>query len=386
MKCKKKLIYSVQNPKAISRHMEKCHKDILVEGIKRKNDAQSNSVKSFFSKKIKSVLQSVSPADQKVGEARLVKWIAESLRPFSIVEDEGFKEFAEFLCNVNGRFVIPSRFKLTKDLSKMSSLITKKMKEMMKRDMKYFSASTDIWSSRRMDSFMALTLHYVTDKFRMVNFTLEVAELHGRHTGNFIKDELTKYFDFWGLNKQNLVYMSRDNGSNIVKACREWEIQHFGCIGHCLHLIVGPLFIGRNSNDDEAEIDSNVVEDDIIDYDMQEIIDISQRRVQSEAAIATKIVFTVTKLRKIVKYIRSSVLAKEKLAHYQSLTGTNNFFTVCFYYINFYSCSRYEFTRRARRPNEMEFYVYYAREVDSFKDSSKKFPRLFNITGRKEGI
>ena len=51
LKCKIKLIYSVQNPKAISRHMEKYHKDILVEGIKRKNDAVSNSVKSFFSKK-----------------------------------------------------------------------------------------------------------------------------------------------------------------------------------------------------------------------------------------------------------------------------------------------------------------------------------------------
>ena len=68
----------------------------------------------------------------------MVKGIAESLRPFSIVEDEGFKDFAEFLCNVNGRFVIPSRFKLRKDLSKISSLTTSKMREMMKKDMKYF--------------------------------------------------------------------------------------------------------------------------------------------------------------------------------------------------------------------------------------------------------
>ena len=186
-----------------------------------------------------------------------------------------------------------------------------------------------------MDSFMALTLQYVTDKFKMVNLTLEVSQLHGRHTGNFIKDELIKYFDLWGLNKENLVLMSRDNGSNIVKACRDWGIQHFGCIGHCLHLIVGPLFIKRDSNNnDEAEsfIDSSVVEDDIVDYDTEEILEISQSRVQSEAAIATKIVFVVTKLRKITKYIRSSVLAKEKLAHYQNLTGTNNFYCMLLLY------------------------------------------------------
>jgi len=56
LKCNQKLIYSVHNPKAIARHMEKYHQDILQEGIKRKNDAQSNSVKSFFSKKIKADL------------------------------------------------------------------------------------------------------------------------------------------------------------------------------------------------------------------------------------------------------------------------------------------------------------------------------------------
>ena len=84
-------------------------------------------------------------------------------------------------------------------------------------------------------------------------------------------------------------------------------------IGHCLHLIVRPLFIMRDSNNnDEAEslIDSNVVED----YDMEEIIEITQSRVPTESTIATKIVFVVTKLRKITKYIRSSVVAKEKLA------------------------------------------------------------------------
>ena len=56
------------------------------------------------------------------------------------------------------------------------------------------------------------------DEFKMVNLTLEVSKLHGRHTGNFIKDELIKYFDFWGIHKENLVLMSRDNGSNFVKA------------------------------------------------------------------------------------------------------------------------------------------------------------------------
>ena len=54
----------------------------------------------------------------------------------------------------------------------------------------------------------------------MVNFTLEVSQLHGRHTGDFIKQELLKYFQSWGLDTEYLVMMSRDTGSNIVKAFR----------------------------------------------------------------------------------------------------------------------------------------------------------------------
>ena len=39
--------------------------------------------------------------------------------------------------------------------------------------------------------------------------------------------------------------MLRDNASNAIKACRDWGIPHFGCIGHTLHLIVGPLFVHK---------------------------------------------------------------------------------------------------------------------------------------------
>ena len=90
---------------------------------------------------------------------------------------------------------------------------------------------------------------------------------------------------------------------------------------------MGPLFIARDSNNNdetEAIVDSNVVEDDVVDYDIEEIIEIAHSRVPSESQITTNIVFVVMKLRKITKYIRSSVIAKEKLAHYQKLTGTKN--------------------------------------------------------------
>ena len=51
----------------------------------------------------------MSKANQARGEALLVKWVAESLRPFQIVEDNGFRDLVKFLCQLNGQFLVPTR-------------------------------------------------------------------------------------------------------------------------------------------------------------------------------------------------------------------------------------------------------------------------------------
>ena len=72
---------------------------------------------------------------------------------------------------------------------------------------------------------------------------LEIREVQGSHTGEMIMDELKSSFDAWNLNPMLLAMMIRDSGSNIKKACREWGISNFSCIGHNFHLITGPLLI-----------------------------------------------------------------------------------------------------------------------------------------------
>jgi hypothetical protein len=97
-KCKIKLSWCTQNPKAVQRHMNKYHNDILTES-KKPNRAFTMEVKTldhFYSKKLKTDLLPPSKADQTKGKTLLVKWVAESLRPFTVVEDKGFCEFVQF--------------------------------------------------------------------------------------------------------------------------------------------------------------------------------------------------------------------------------------------------------------------------------------------------
>ena len=214
--CKCKISYSTGNPKNLKRHMEKFHPTDLEENLKRKQP-QGKSIQHFYSKKIKASLRPASNADQLKGEAILVKWVAESLRPFTIVEDSGFRELVQFLCNLNKEFSVPGRQKLRSQLVLFAEMLREKIVEKIDKDVKFFSATTDIWSSRTMESFMALTLHSLTEDFHPINFTLAVEPLRGRHTASFIHKSLQQQFDSWRLNKEFLVVMNRDYASNVIK-------------------------------------------------------------------------------------------------------------------------------------------------------------------------
>jgi len=98
-----------------------------------------------------------------------------------------------------------------------------------------------MWSGRTREAFISVTGHYLTKEFTQRNFTLEVSPVRGRHTAINIQNLLSGSFSNWGLAKENLSLMARDNGSNIVAACNMWGIKHIGCIGHGLHLVVNPF-------------------------------------------------------------------------------------------------------------------------------------------------
>jgi len=86
-------------------------------------------------------------SDQTKGEVLLVKFIDESIWPFLIVEDNGFLNFVDFLCNLCRQFSVPSHMKVRNPLMEFGELLQSKMKEKIKSDIKYFSTTTDIWSS-----------------------------------------------------------------------------------------------------------------------------------------------------------------------------------------------------------------------------------------------
>ena len=124
--------------------------------------------------------------------------------------------------------------------------------------------------------------------------------------------------------------MLRDSGSNMVKACVDWGIPHFPCIGHSLHLVVSPFLLQKKKkstkdNEDKAEAeeeapvndDESSVEEEANDSDPTMDEDVEEDPYSDSFAAlydqealknVRKLVF---KLRKITKYIKNSTKCKE---------------------------------------------------------------------------
>jgi len=247
-------------------------------------------------------MKNASSGDQVHFRRLLGRWTARSLRPFSVTEDSGLQDVIDFASSVKGRLILSSRNTNHKYVMEESKLISQKVSKEIEKECLYFACTTDMWSSRHRKSFMALTHHFLTEDFTLRNFVLEIKEVFGSHTGEMILDHMQMSFKLWKLDPLLLAMMVRDSGSNVIKACREWGISNFSCVGHNFHLTTGPLLVkpkGKKCVTDSDEDDVDDLYDDCF----------SELYVDHE--IMTKIRLIVDEVRKLTSVIKNSTKAIE---------------------------------------------------------------------------
>lgn len=145
------------------------------------------SIQDLFTSASSVYMPKASPADQKRGEALLLCWIVGSVRAFKILEDKGFIAFCEFLNGLKTKFRVTSRTELSKQVKKLNSAVSIHVKHSILTEMDWFCVTTDIWTSRTMEGFMAVTLHYLSPNFQMKEFVLEVRQFGAAHTADNIR-------------------------------------------------------------------------------------------------------------------------------------------------------------------------------------------------------
>ena len=154
-----------------------------------------------------------------------------------------------FAMQVNGTLAFPLKNTNKSRIDDLAKVIRSKLMKGIAEKCAFFSSTSDMWSSRLMKAFMAFTIHFLCDDFQRHNYTLAIKPTEGKHTGDLIREYMQNILKEWCLSEDRIVMMLRDSGSNMVKACEDWGIPHFPCIGHSLHLVVGPFLLEKKDKD-----------------------------------------------------------------------------------------------------------------------------------------
>ena len=216
--CKVEVPYhSTKNTKGVERHMKNFHASMVTSFLERKEQElkRKGAINNYFPNKVPKKNKMASRANIEKFHRMLAVWTATALRPFSIVEDVELQEIISFATHVNGELKLPSRNTNRKNVLGESKRVKELVRSDIEKNCSMFAATTDMWSSRNMKAFMALTVHFLTQAFEMRNYTLEVKPVIGKHTAHMIRSELEECFYKWGLSSVDLSMMLRDSGSNI---------------------------------------------------------------------------------------------------------------------------------------------------------------------------
>ncbi|KAJ7992907.1 hypothetical protein DPEC_G00266940 [Dallia pectoralis] len=90
---------------------------------------------------------------------------------------------------------------------------------------------------RTVDTYMAITVQFITQSWEMEGWCLGCSALYSDHTADTLKEALEEIItDSWGLDMANLTGITTDNASNNRKAFSEYT--WIPCFGHNLHLAV----------------------------------------------------------------------------------------------------------------------------------------------------
>jgi hypothetical protein len=167
--------------------------------------------------------------------------------PLSIVDHVSFKNF---MIDVDPKYKPIQRRDLTRShLPIYYKKCSSKLQEICNK-LNHVSLTLDVWSDRRMRSYLGITLHgIIDDKHR--SFLLSFEPLEGHHTGDKLAAEFDRVIQLYNLNDK-IVRLITDNASNNLAAFDN---------------IILPGFEDyfNETLDDESESDSN---DELIDDDI----------------------------------------------------------------------------------------------------------------------
>ena len=154
-------------------------------------------------------LQRCTERRAKVVSDMILNMIIKDIRPIAIVEGEGFQEMMHL---VEPGYKVPSRKYFTKSLHLKYSEGVKNLKKMLTDEASSLAITTDIWTSSTNDSYIPLTIHFVTKEWETRNCILETRSFPEHHKGANIADKLKDMMSVFDIENSKVVAVVHDQG------------------------------------------------------------------------------------------------------------------------------------------------------------------------------
>ena len=163
------------------------------------------------------------------------------MKATTIVEDRGF---CEYVVHLDPSCQLPSRCTLTRELLPQLDDDVKEEVETVLSSVETVSLTTDSWTSRSTENYIAVTAHYITTKWEMGSYLLERFKYSERHTAENLRDELLRVIREWKL-EGKIVAVCTDNAANITAAVKIVKWRHLPCFAHTLSLFKSCVLFKR---------------------------------------------------------------------------------------------------------------------------------------------
>lgn len=156
--------------------------------------------------------------------------------PYSIVEKLGFKIFMH---NYEKRYEIPSRKYFSKTIiPEMYNKTKDLLADSFKLNVIKAALTTDIWTSNANESFLSLTIHYISENFERHNMFLEIADFPSPHTYDRILATISYIIKKFKLNDEQIFMILHDSASNMHKAFSHNQFYSVNCSNHIMQLAI----------------------------------------------------------------------------------------------------------------------------------------------------
>ena len=170
----------------------------------------------------------------------LLDWIVDSVRPLSVVSDDGFIRVMKF---TEPSYTVPSRTHVTSLLKKRHQKGVTELTAMLEQQGNCGVAlTTDGWTSVATHSYVTYTGHFIDSTWTLCSVVLQTDQFHGTHTAVRLAEHLKSVLVKFNVDTDLVSCVTHDEAANMVAMSRllheEDGIQGHVCMAHRLQTAI----------------------------------------------------------------------------------------------------------------------------------------------------